>query len=281
MKIGPYAIRAIETGRFALDGGAMFGVVPQVMWSKTNPPDERNRITMASRCLLICGDGKNILVDAGVGTKLDDKLKGIYRIDYAHSSLDRSLASVGLSVNDITHVILTHLHFDHAGGSTHIQHGKLVPTFPKARYLVQKDQWDRALNPSEKDRASFFQDDYLPLREHGVLDLVEGEGELFPGIGVILCHGHTDAQQLPRITDGVRTVVYCADLFPTKSHIPLPYVMAYDLRPLLTIEEKKKVLPKAYEAGWTLVLQHDPDTEAVAIGSTDRGFVVSETFVID
>ncbi|MBE0557461.1 MAG: MBL fold metallo-hydrolase, partial [Proteobacteria bacterium] len=199
MIIGPYHIDSVETGRFALDGGAMFGVVPRVMWSKTNPPDDRHRITMAARCLLIRGNGKTILVDTGNGTKFSEKLKDIYRLDTTHSNLLRSLSQLGLGPDDITDVLLTHLHFDHAGGSTVINDGIVMPAFPKARYHVQSRHWERALVPSEKDRASFMKEDFLPLREYGVLELVDGEGELFPGIDVILCNGHTDAQQLPKI----------------------------------------------------------------------------------
>jgi glyoxylase-like metal-dependent hydrolase (beta-lactamase superfamily II) len=276
MKIGPYQIDPVETGRFALDGGAMFGVVPWVMWSLTNVPDDRRRITLAARCLMLRGNGRTILVDTGNGSKFSEKLKDIYRLDTEHSSLERSLGALGVRRSDVTDVVLTHLHFDHAGGATMVDSGKLVPAFRNARYYVQARHWERALRPSEKDRASFMKDDYLPLREHGVLELVDGEGELFPGIDVIVCEGHTDAQQLPRITDGAKTLLFCCDLLPTTSHVPLPYVMAYDLRPLATIEEKKRVLTRACEEGWTLFLEHDPETEAITVRSTEKGIVVSE-----
>jgi glyoxylase-like metal-dependent hydrolase (beta-lactamase superfamily II) len=276
MKIGPYQIDPVETGRFALDGGAMFGVVPWVMWSLTNVPDDRRRITLAARCLILRGNGRTILVDTGNGSKFSEKLKDIYRLDTEHSSLERSLGALGVRRSDVTDVVLTHLHFDHAGGATMVDSGKLVPAFRNARYYVQARHWERALRPSEKDRASFMKDDYLPLREHGVLELVDGEGELFPGIDLIVCEGHTDAQQLPRITDGAKTLLFCCDLFPTASHVPLPYVMAYDLRPLATIEEKKRVLARACEEGWTLFLEHDPETEAITVRSTEKGIVVSE-----
>ena len=276
MRIGPYQIDAIDTGRFALDGGAMFGVVPRVMWSKTNPPDDRHRITMAARCLLIRGEGRTILVDTGNGTKFTDKLKDIYRLDTTRSSLDQSLASQGVAPGDVTDVVLTHLHFDHAGGATRTSNGDTVPAFANARYYVQARHWERALRPSEKDRASFMHADYLPLKEHGVLELVDGEVELFPGIDVLVCEGHTDAQQLPKISDGSRTLLFCCDLVPTSSHVPLPYVMAYDLRPLTTIDEKKRVLGRASEERWVLFLEHDPDTETFTVRPSEKGLVISE-----
>src|SRR3990172_68559 len=280
MKIGPYEVLPIETGRFALDGGAMFGVVPWVFWTKTNPPDERRRITLAARCLLIRGNGKVILVDDGNGTKFSEKLKDIYRLDNSQSDLISSLALHGVAPGDVTDVILTHLHFDHAGGSTKVENGKLVPTFPRARYYVQKAHWELAKKPTEKDRGSFMRDDYEPLMEHGVLEFVEGEIELFPGIKMLVCNGHTTAQQLPKISDVKTNLLFSFDLFPTISHLPLPYVIAYDVRPLVTIEEKKKVLERAYEERWKLFLEHDPEVEAITVRASEKGFVVDEKLKI-
>jgi len=274
MVIGPYEIHAVETGRFSLDGGAMFGIVPYVFWSKTNPPDDRRRIDLAARCLLIRGNGKIILVDDGNGSKFTDKLKDIYKLDVSKYDLDSSLASHGVKPEDVTDVILTHLHFDHAGGSTRLQNGKLVPSFPNARYHVQKEHWDLSRRPGEKDRGSFMKDDYLPLKEHDVLEFTDGEGELFPGIQMIVCNGHTTAQQLPKISDGKKTLLFCCDLIPTSSHVPLPYVMAYDVRPLVTIEEKKKILGQAHEQRWQLFLEHDPITSLITVKPSEKGFVV-------
>lgn len=281
MKIGPYEVHSLETGRFALDGGAMFGIVPWVFWSKTNPPDERQRIDLAARCLLIRGNGKNILVDDGNGTKWNDKLRDIYKLDNSQHDIIRSLKQHGLTPDDITDVILTHLHFDHAGGSTTRVNGTVVPTFPNARYYVQKKHWELAQQPTEKDRGSFMPDDFLPLKEHGVLELVDGEFELFPGIELIVCNGHTTAQQLPKISDGKTSILFCCDLFPTVSHLPYPYVMAYDVRPLVTIEEKKRILPRAYEEQWILFFEHDPTTEAVTVKTGTKGFVVDKTMKLD
>jgi glyoxylase-like metal-dependent hydrolase (beta-lactamase superfamily II) len=258
----------------------MFGVVPWVFWSKTNAPDERQRIDLAARCWLIRGDGRTILVDDGNGTKWPDKLKDIYKLDTTRHDLLSSLKQHGVTPDDITDVILTHLHFDHAGGSTTLVEGKLVPTFPHARYYVQKDHWELSQKPTDKDRGSFMRDDFMPLMEHGVLELVEGEFEIFPGIDLIVCNGHTSAQQLPKISDGKTTMLFCCDLVPTASHIPYPYVMGYDVRPLVTIEEKKRILPQAYEEGWILFLEHDPAMQAVKLQATEKGFAIGEKLVL-
>ena len=276
MKIGAYDIISLETGRFSLDGGAMFGVVPWVFWSKLNPPDERQRIELAARCWLVRGNGRTILVDDGNGTKWPEKLKDIYKLNNTSADLLTSLRNVGLSTDDITDVILTHLHFDHAGGSTTVKDGRLVPTFPNARYYVQKKQWELSQSPTEKDRGSFMRDDFAPLMDHGVLELVDGEFEIFPGIELLVCNGHTNSQQLPKISDGRTSLLFCCDLVPTTSHIPWPYVMAYDVRPLVTIEEKKKILGRAYEAGWILFLEHDPATVAITLKAAEKGFVVDQ-----
>jgi glyoxylase-like metal-dependent hydrolase (beta-lactamase superfamily II) len=276
MKIGNYEVHSIEAGMFALDGGAMFGVVPWVFWSKTNTPDDRQRIKLATRCWLIKGNDRTILVDAGNGYKWSERLRDIYDLDCRSGDLFSSLHRIGVKEADVTDVVLTHLHFDHAGGSTIIEKGKCVPAFPNARYHVQKKHWELALHPSEKDRGSFMQEDFLPLMEHGVLDLVDGEGELFPGIELLVTNGHTDAQQLPKISDGRLTMLFCCDLVPTTTHVPWPYVMAYDVRPLVTIEEKKKIFERACEEKWILYLEHDPTTTAITIKPGPKGFVVDQ-----
>ena len=272
MKLGNYTLHPIETGRFALDGGAMFGIIPKPLWAKTNPPDERNRIELAARALLVIGHGRTILIDNGNGPKFNDKQVDIYGLDMSRYELHASLQNFGVTVADVTDVLLTHLHFDHAGGSTYRENGEVKPAFPNAKYYVQKAHWQQALNPTEKDRGSFMPDDFMPLKELGVLELVEGEFEIFPDISLVIVNGHTAAQQLPKISDGKTTVLYSCDLFPTTSHIPLPYIMAYDLRPLTTLEEKKKLLPEAYEAKWSLFLKHDPDSFLTKIDSTLKGF---------
>jgi glyoxylase-like metal-dependent hydrolase (beta-lactamase superfamily II) len=281
MTIGPYTLHPIETGRFGLDGGAMFGVVPRPLWEKTNPPDARNRIALAARALLLIGNGRRILIDVGNGSKYDAKLTSIYNFDTSRFSLQSSLARYGLTTDDITDVLLTHLHFDHAGGSTYIENGEVKPTFRNAAYYVQHEHWRAANNPTERDRASFFPHDFIPLYEHGVLKFTEGGGEILPGIRVWVVHGHTAALQCPVISDGTTTLFYCADLMPTVSHIQLPWIMAYDLRPLVTLEEKRAVLDRAVEERWILFFEHDPDTHAVTVKREEKGIRVDQRIVIE
>ena len=281
MKIGGYEIHSIETGRFALDGGAMFGIVPWVFWSKTNPPDSRNRITLAARCLLLIGNGKVILVDNGNGTKWSEKLKDIYRLDNTRYDLERSLAVYGVSPDDVTDVILTHLHFDHCGGSTKVNDGKAAPTFRNAVHYVQREHWNLSQHPTEKDRGSFMKEDFMLLQESGMLTFVDGEKELFPGVHMIVCNGHTSAQQLPLISDDSTKVSLRCDLVPTASHLPVPYIMGYDVRPLVTLEEKKSILPRAEKEGWVLFLEHDPDTEAVTLKQSEKGLIVDKKMLLE
>lgn len=281
MKIGPYDVCAIETGRFALDGGAMFGVVPKPLWEKSNPADDRNRITMAARALLLVGGGRRILIDTGNGHKLNEKLSAIYRIDHAHSTLFGSLHARGISPEMVTDVVLTHLHFDHAGGATVLEGDRAVPAFPNARYYVQREHWDAALEPTERDRASFFREDFLPLRDHGVLQFTEGEGELFPGLRLLCVNGHTTSLQLPLLSDGSSTLLYCADLVPLASHVQLPWIMAYDLRPLVTLEEKRRILATAIEERWVLFFEHDPVTAAARIRREEKGITIDATVAIE
>jgi glyoxylase-like metal-dependent hydrolase (beta-lactamase superfamily II) len=273
MNIGGYELYPIETGRFALDGGAMFGIIPKPLWAKTNPPDDRNRIALAARALLLVGHGRRILIDNGNGPKFTEKQIDIYRLDNTQHEIHRSLKAVGVTARDITDVILTHLHFDHAGGSTVRENGTLVPAFPNARFHVQRSHWNQALNPTEKDRGSFMPDDFLPLHEHGVLNFVDGNEELFPNISFVITQGHTVAQQLPKISDGSRTLLYCCDLFPTTAHVPLPYIMAYDLFPLTTLDDKKRILHDAYSQEWILFFEHDPNTIAGRVTTTEKGYV--------
>ena len=276
MKIGAYDLYAIETGRFRLDGGAMFGVVPRPLWEKTNPPDERNRITLAARALLVVGSGKVILIDVGNGDKFDEKFRSIYAIESTSSGLLPSLARHGFQPADVTDVILTHLHFDHAGGCTRITNGEIVPAFPNAKYHVQREHWEAALHPTEKDRASFVADDFVPLERHGVVSFLEGDGEIFPGINVRTFHGHTSAMQCPVIGDRPSTLLYGADLLPTASHLRLPWIMGFDVRPLVTLEEKRQALAEAADEDWLLFFEHDPSCAATRLVRTDKGIVQGE-----
>ncbi|MSQ46293.1 MAG: MBL fold metallo-hydrolase [Ignavibacteria bacterium] len=280
MKIGNYTLHSVETGRFALDGGAMFGVVPKIFWSKTNPPDELNRITLASRALLLISEKKIILIDTGLGEKYTDRLKNIYRIDHSEFSLKNSLKKIGLTSDDITDVLLTHLHFDHCGGNTEIVNGKIIPTFRNANYYVQKNHWTAALNPTERDRASFMKDDFEIINSGGQLKFLESELTPFENITVKVCNGHTYSQQLPLISDGNNSILYCCDLVPTVAHIPFPYIMGYDLRPLQTLDEKKQLLTEAMEKKWMLFFEHDPFVEAVTLKDSEKGLVVDEIIKI-
>lgn len=279
--IGPYTIELLETGGFALDGGAMFGIVPRPIWEKKITVDARNRIDMRLRCMLIRGEvgGKKrvMLVDTGMGTKWDAKGIDIYRIDHAHDSLLGALAARGVSPNDITDVILTHLHFDHAGGATtKTPEGRVVPTFPRATYYVQRAHLEWAHHPTDKDGGSFMAPDFEPLIAAKQLTLLENADELFPGFRFILSHGHTTALQHPLISDGTTTLFYCADLIPTSLHVHLPWIMAYDIRPLRTLEEKKSLLPQAARENWLLVYEHCPLRAISRITATDKGFVATD-----
>ncbi len=267
MRIGPYRIHSLETGRFGLDGGAMFGVVPKTLWSKTNPSDERNRINLAMRALLILYEDRKILVDVGCGHKFSDKLKDIYRLDHRQFTLEGSLAAHRISPEDITDVILTHFHFDHAGGATCYQDDRLKLTFPSATHYIQRSQWERALKPSEKDRGSYMGKDIEPFREHSQLKILEGPCELFPGLQLLISNGHTVGLQMVKIQDGSTTLFFCGDLMPTASHLPLPYLMGYDLYPLTTIEEKRRYLQQACDENWIIALEHDPNHPAIRIQS--------------
>lgn len=274
MKIGSWDVHIVETGRFALDGGAMFGVVPRNLWSRTNPPDDRNRIAMVARGMLLQAPGRVVLVDNGNGDKWDDKLREIYAIgDFV---LEDSLAAHGLTPADVTDVLLTHLHFDHAGGSTKMENGTLVPRFPNAKYHVQRENLLWARNATEKDRASYLKENFEPLVADGMLNTIDGPGEFAPGISVLPQMGHTAAMQLVQVHGAEGTVVFCADLIPTASHIHVPFVMAYDNFPLTTIEEKKELLARAAAEGWILVFEHDVNTPAATVVHGPKGYALRE-----
>lgn len=276
MVSGKYSIKVIESGYFALDGGAMFGIIPKPLWEKTSPADETNRIAMAARLLLLEWDDKKLLIDSGMGEKWDEKSRSIYAID-PETTLEKSLKEAGVTPSQITHVLHTHLHFDHAGGSVKEENGKLVPAFPNARYFVRRKNFEWGSNPSDRDRGSYIKQNFIPLMEHGVLELIENDvTEFMDGISLYEINGHTFGQQAIKITDGTNTLFFCADLIPTHAHVPLPYIMGYDLQPLVTLQEKKEVLAKAADENWSLVVQHDPKVVAVKVERSDRGFKVKE-----
>ncbi len=277
MNIGKYKLSIIESGFFALDGGAMFGIIPKALWQKTNPPDEANRIKMSTRNLLLESDSKKILIDTGMGNKWDEKLKNIYAID-EKISMNAALVQKGLNSYDITDVILTHLHFDHTGGSTELKNGKLEPAFPNAKYYVQKKNYDWAINPSDRDKGSYIKENFQPLFEEGVLNFVNGNTQFDDEIEFEVINGHTFSQQMVKISDGTNTFLFCADLIPTFGHIPLPYIMGYDLQPLVTLEEKKKYLQLALEENWKLFFGHDPEIAFATIKKYGEGYSVDKKF---
>lgn len=275
MQIGPYTLTPLETGEFALDGGAMFGIIPKALWAKKIAADAENRIDMRLRCLLLCSEERTILIDTGMGTKWDDKSRQIYRLDHSRFSLSAALSEVNLSAADITDVILTHLHFDHAGGATARENGVLVPTFPHATYYVQRHNYAWALQAT-KDRASYLHENFEPLIAAGKLQFVDGPEELFPHLSLSIFNGHTQAQQLPTISDGQTTLFFCADLFPTSVHIPLPWIMAYDNQPLVTLEEKQRILEEATQRGWILFFEHCPHIAAARVSKNEKGYALGE-----
>lgn len=288
LKIAAYEVCPIPTGLFGLDGGAMFGTVPKVLWERSNPPDEKNRIPMEARALLLKSPGCNILIDTGnglgkdfvakYGEKLGNKFAEMYAMDDSGPSLLKSLAAHGLKPEDIHHVILTHLHFDHAGGATTEKDGKLVPTFPKAQYYVQRDNLMTATTPNLRERASYYAANFQPLLEAGVLKVLEGPQEILPGVSVIVSNGHTLAQQVVKVTDGTNTLLYCGDMVPTSSHVKTPWLMGYDLHPLTLMEEKQKYLSEAADHSWYLFFEHDPYCDAALIERSGSDFAVKKRF---
>lgn len=272
-KIGQYTVYSIETGRFFLDGGAMFGVVPRPLWEKRIAPDSRNRIPMAMRCLLIEGEGRLMLVDAGLGHKYDDRFAGLYAIDHETATLERSLNQYGFSSRDVTDVFLTHLHFDHVGGCTRREDERLVLTFPYARHHVQKAHWMATQNPNPREKASFFAENLNPLAEQAQLILHHGPATLGAGISSRVFHGHTDAQQILLIEGDEGGLAYVADLIPTQHHLAAAWTMGYDVRPLVTMDEKGTFLEEACQKGWRLFLEHDPTDETIALERTSKGVV--------
>jgi len=270
MKIGGYSLFPIPAGRFRLDGGAMFGVVPKALWEREHPADEHNRIEVVARSLLVAGEGRLVLVNTGIGQGWPEKERARYAVDPA-VRLEDSLAALGYRPEEVTHVLQTHLHFDHAGGGTVLRGGRRVPLFPRAEYLVQKKHWQWAQAPSERDRASFRPEDWESLDGSGQLRLLDGEQEFLPGLFLHLVHGHTPHQQLLRVTDGRGSLLYCSDLVPFLSQVRLPWIMAYDLNPLATLEEKRRLLGQAAAEDWLLFLEHDPLVQTCRVKQGARG----------
>ena len=258
LTLGPWTIHTLETGTLGRDGGSMFGSVPKVIWSKMHPADERNRITLAMRVLLIEGEGRRILVDIGLGDKFPPKLADIYAVNHTVHTLESSLAALGLGVGDITDLVLTHLHFDHAGGATRLQGGVLVPRLPRAHVHVQRRNWDNAQRPNPRERASYMPENHVPLMEAGLVRLWDGPQRPWSGIEMITADGHTRGQQLVRVSGPEGTLYFVADLIPTASHVRIPFVMGYDMAAIETMEEKRALLTRAVDEGAWICLEHDP-----------------------
>nr|WP_315147121.1 MBL fold metallo-hydrolase [uncultured Flavobacterium sp.] len=275
---------AIETGNFKLDGGAMFGVVPKTIWNKTNPADANNLIDIAARCLLIEDGNRLILIDTGMGNKQSEKFFGYYSLWGSHS-LDASLAKHGFHRDDITDVFMTHLHFDHCGGS--IQWNKertgYEPAFKNAKFWTNENHLQWATQPNAREKASFLSENILPMQESGQLHFIQRpEGDFGAstemGFDIFYADGHTEKQMLPHISYNGKTIVFCADLLATAGHIPLPYVMGYDTRPLLTMPEKNKVLTAAADHNHFLFLEHDAHNEIITVQHTEKGVRLKEVF---
>lgn len=289
LTLGAYQVYPIPTGPFGLDGGAMFGTVPKPLWEKALPADAQNRVRMQARALLLVSSVHRILIDTGNGgdfvAKHGDKLGSKFAslFDIADDGLVQYLQALGLRVDDITDVILTHLHFDHAGGATTFdpQQQRIVPRFPNARYHVQQQNWENANAPNVRERASYLPANFLPLQAAGRLNLLaDNIGLALPGIEVLLSHGHTRGQQLVKITGGDAVLVYCGDLIPTSHHVRLAWIMGYDIAPLTLIEEKQALLQEAAQHGWYLFLEHDPDCDVVQVDAVGEDFQVAARFCL-
>lgn len=273
---------AVNSGHFKLDGGAMFGVVPKSIWNKLNPADENNMCSWAMRCLLVEMGDRLILIDNGMGDKQSEKFFSFYYL-HGGDTLERSLKKHGFGFDDITDVFLTHLHFDHCGGSVKYEDAsrtKLVPAFKNARYWSNKKHWDWAVRPNAREKASFLKENILPIQESGQLNFIYTEGEWLPGFEVVIVNGHTESMMLPLISYKNKKILYCADLIPSYAHIPLPYIMGYDVRPLETLKEKESLLPHAVQENWMLFFEHDPVNECCSLADTERGIRQKDFFRI-
>lgn len=272
-------LSVVNTGLFKLDGGAMFGVVPKSIWQRYNPADENNMCTWAMRCLLVEDGDKKILIDTGIGNKQDEKFFSHFYLHGGHS-LDSSLSKLGVSPEEITDVILTHLHFDHVGGAVIRKGEALVTKFPNATYWTNEKHFETAVNPNVREKASFLEENILPLEESGQLGFIEEGVSPFENIAFEWVNGHTVAQMLPVIKVGDKTIVYCADLLPSVGHIPIPYVMAYDMQPLLTLQEKEQFLEKAYNHNYILFFEHDHKVECCNLQKTEKGIRLKDVFLL-
>lgn len=284
MRLGKFELTVLSDGIFWLDGGAMFGVVPKVLWNKLTPADEQNRIKLGLNCLLIQvsgqvtrptqGEIKNIIIDTGVGNKSDEKFKDMFSVDKSNDLIS-SLKAHNLKPEDINIVINTHLHFDHCGGNTCVIDNKLAPSFPKAKYIIQKGEWQDAINPNERTRASYLKENLIPIEKAGLLELIEGDTEILPGVKCVVTGGHTLGHQSVLIESEGKKAFYLGDLIPTTAHIKPAYIMGYDLYPIDTINKRKEVLDMAFNEQWLLVFEHDPKIGMGYLSKKEEKFIIN------
>lgn len=267
MQVGEFQVHSVVDGFFALDGGAMFGVVPRPLWERTNAPDDKNRIKLALRTLLIRGQGRTVLVDTGIGDKMSAKHREIYAIDQSGGPLPKRLAELGVKADDVTDIVLTHLHFDHAGGAT---------AFPRAKVHVQRANWDWACTPNDREKASYLAENFEPIADAGLLELHDGPFTLLPGLSLLVSDGHTRGQQMVKLQSGGRTILYPGDLVPTSSHLRTAWIMSYDIEPLKVLDEKRRLLEQAAREGWIVCFEHDPEVAACTVTAIPAGHAIGE-----
>jgi glyoxylase-like metal-dependent hydrolase (beta-lactamase superfamily II) len=267
LKLGDLEFHVLVDGYVSLDGGAMFGIIPKVMWEKKIPSDSRNRVQLAMNCLLVHAGGKRILIETGIGAKMSPKLRDIYAIEGPF--LNDRLAEHGLDPSEIDIVINTHLHFDHCGGNTRMEKDKIVAAYPNAKYVIQRGEFEHAKHPNERDRVSYMLENYVPLEAKGKLALLEGDRAIAPGVELIRVPGHTANMQCVKLTGGGKTAFFLADLVPTTAHLPMPWTMGFDLYPVTTLENKRKWIPELVKEGWIALFCHDTKTPAAYLRERD------------
>jgi len=275
MRVGDFELQVVSDGGFRLDGGAMFGVVPRTLWERVKPPDEQNRIAMGTNCALLARGGELVLIDSGIGDKNDAKFRDLFALEQGARRLPDSIRAAGYEPGDVTHVVLTHLHFDHCGWNTREAAGRLVPTFPRARYWLCRGEVEHARHPNERDRASYDPRNWEPLFVAGVVELFDDEAAPVAGVRAVKAPGHNADMCVVLIDGGIEgegeKAVFWADLVPTAAHVPYPWIMSYDLYPLTTLENKKRWLPRAAAEHWLCIFEHDPETPLGRLVETKPG----------
>lgn len=281
IRLGELEITLASDGGFGLDGGAMFGVVPKALWERAKPPDEKNRIRMATNCPLVRAGDDLVLIDTGLGDKHDEKFRRMFAFEDGETRLPESIRGAGYEPGDVTHVVLSHLHFDHCGWNTRERGGKLVPTFPRARYWIQRGEVEHARSPNERDRASYDARNWEPLFEAGVVELFGGEAEPVPGVRPVRVPGHNADMCIVLFESEGEKGVFWADLVPTAAHVPYPWIMGFDLYPMLTLENKKRWLPRAAAEGWICIFEHDPELPIGRLVEAECGKLRAEPLAVE